>query len=164
MILDRLNRRPILAALGIAAAVLFALVAWQGRALLSERTDDDSQGAAMRVAKDQVLDLTTLDADTVDDKLAALKKRTTGDFTRELDGITKIFVKAVTKSKLSATGEAKSVAIERYDGKRASVLVASTASVTSAEQSRPSSRSYRMRVSLVWTDDHWLIDGMEFVP
>jgi Mce-associated membrane protein len=159
-----MTRPTILRALaGLFAAALVAVLVWQGTALRHEHQLDDRSDAAIRVAQDQVLDLTTLDSDTVSGKIKAMSERTTGDFSRQLEGITKSFVDAVTKAKLTASGDIDAAAIAKIDDSRATVLVATTVLVTNKKEPKPATRSYRMKVELIWSDDRWLIDGMEFV-
>jgi hypothetical protein len=159
-----MTRPTILRALvGLVAAALVAVLVWQGLALRHDHQLDDRSDAAVRVAQDQVLDLTTLDSRTVSGKIKAMRERTTGDFSRQLEGITKSFVDAVTKAKLTASGDIDAAAITKIDDSRASVLVATTVLVTNKKEPKPATRSYRMKVELTWSDDRWLIDGMEFV-
>jgi Mce-associated membrane protein len=148
---------------GLVAAALAAVLVWQGLALRHDHQLDDRGDAAVRVAQDQVLDLTTLDSHTVSEKIKAMRERTTGDFSRQLEGIAKSFVDAVTKAKLTASGDIDAAAITKIDDARATVLVATTVLVTNKKEPKPATRSYRMKVDLIWSDDHWLIDGMEFV-
>ena len=148
---------------GLIAAALVAVLVWQGLALRDERQLDDRGDAALRVAQDQVLDLTTLDSDTVAGKIKAMRQRTTGDFSRQLEGIAKSFVDAVTKAKLTASGDIDAAAITEIDDSRATVIVATTVLVTNKKEPKPATRSYRMKVQLTWSDDQWLIGGMECV-
>lgn len=147
-----------------ALIVLVAAIGWQGSVYLDHRRDNDRREQAVVVARAQVIDLTTLDSATVEDKLVALKGRATGEFKRQLQGITSAFVETVNKGDVAAEGTIDASGIARYDRDTASVLVASTAVVTNTDQPKPTQRTYRMKVNLVWAKDKWLIDGMEFVP
>lgn len=151
------------AVVGLVVALLLACCIWQGGEWWQERRDDDRQESALQVAQDQVLDLTTLDTETVEEKLAAMQARTTGDFTSQLEAITASFVDAISEARLVATGTIDAAAVQEYDNGAAQVIVAASATVTNKKQPEPTTRSYRMSVHLVWVDDRWLIDGMEFV-
>jgi Mce-associated membrane protein len=146
-----------------ASVVLLAIVGWLGHGFLQHRRDDDRRGLALQVARQQVLDLTTLDKSNVNAKLHAMGARTTGDFARQLQGMSKSFASAVDTSKLTAKGTIDAAAVSSYTPKAASILVATTARVRNAQQPKATQRSYRMRVHLTWTDGKWLIDAMEFV-
>ncbi|KRC59758.1 MULTISPECIES: hypothetical protein [unclassified Nocardioides] len=136
---------------------------WQGVVWRDHRGDDHARNAAVEVATDQVLDLTTLDTDTIDAKVAAMGKRLSGDFKRQFDGFSQTFADVVANDKIRASGKLKSVAVSAYDGRKADVLVATTVDVTTGKATKPTQRDYRMKVSLEGSGDDWLITGMEFV-
>ena len=140
-----------------------AALAWQGQVWRDHRNDDDARAAAVQVATDQVLDLTTLDSDTIDAKVAAMGKRLSGDFKRQFDGFSQTFADVVADDKIRASGELKSVAVAAYDGHKADILVATTVDITTGKAKKPTQRDYRMKVSLEGSGDDWLITGMEFV-
>lgn len=145
------------------ALLMVVVTVWQGLQWRDREEEDDRRAAAVQVAQDQVLDLTTIDSDTIDGKLKSMRARTTGEFSRQLEGVVEAFTAAVDKAKLSASGTIDGAAVAAYDGGSAEVLVAATAVVTNASEPQPTGRSYRMRLHLVWADGGWLIDGMEFV-
>lgn len=144
--------------------VLAAVVVWQAKAVRDDNRQDREQRQVIRLAEDQVVDLTTLDAATVKDKIDAMSRRTSGSFKQELTGITQAFVAAVTKSNITAKGQIDSAALVSYQKDEAQVIVASTAQVTSGTDAQPVTRTYRMKVTLQRSGGTWLIDGMEFVP
>lgn len=145
------------------AAVSLGLCAWQGLQLRDQDTRDSRDSAAVRVASEQVLDLTTMDSTSVGEQLTALRGRSTGDFQKQLSEITDVFERAIRQSKVDASGTVDRAGLSSRNGDRAVVLVASTAKVTNTEQAKPVDRTYRIRVSLQWSDGKWLVDGMEFV-
>ncbi len=151
------------AALLVASVLAAAAVAWQGVGWYQDKQDDDRRDAAVAVARDQVLDLTTLDSETIDDKLAAMAKRLGGDFKRQFDGFAETFAEVVNDDNIRATGEVEAVAVDQYDGNNAVVLVATTAEVAHGKSDEATEKSYRMRVELDRSGDRWLITGMEFV-
>lgn len=151
------------AALAVIALIAVAAVAWQALSWNADRREDDRRDAAVAVARAQVLDLTTLDSTTIDDKLTAMGKRLSGAFKRQFDGFAQTFADVVTGDKIRATGEVRSVAVDSYDGDEASVLVATSAEVTTGGAKKATEKDYRMRVRLERKDDDWLISGMEFV-
>lgn len=143
------------------AAVVLVILASMG--WLDDRGADDDRAAAIEVASDQVLDLTTLDSASVNAKLEAMGSRVTGDFKEQFDGFSKTFASVIKEQKVSATGEIKSAAIAKYSSGSAEVLIASSAKVSSSKEATPASRDYRMRVTLDKVDGVWLVSGMEFV-
>lgn len=159
--MSRTTRWKALAVLVGLAAV--AVVAWQGLSLRESRRLDERGRAAISIAEDQVLDLTTLDSKTVKQKLEAMAHRTTGDFSQQLDSIAQSFVDSIVEAKLTSEGHIDAAALKSIEERSASVLVAASVLVTNKKQAEPSSRSYRMKINLVWTEDEWLIEKMEFV-
>jgi len=158
-------RKPTLstAVFFLVTALALGVVTWQGTAWFQDHRSDDRRQAAVEVAEDQVLDLTTLDTKTVHAKLKAMGERLSGDFKRQFDGFSKTFAQAVTADKISATGRVRSVAISSYDEDKASVLVATTVQVSDGDKKQATQRDYRMRVLLDRDGDAWLVTGMEFV-
>lgn len=129
-----------------------------------QRQDEASAGrAAVTAAEAQVLELTTLDQRRIDDQLATLRSHTTGEFRRQFEGILATFATVVKQQKVQATGKTGGSGLERLDGRRATVLVASVAEVTNAGAKKPVLRTYRIRVDLSLVDGEWLTSGMEFV-
>jgi Mce-associated membrane protein len=133
----------------------------QWRDLRAER----AAGAdAVAVGKAQVIGLTTLDEKHIDPQLASLRARTTGDFRRQFDGIADTFASVVRKDHIVAHGKVVAAGLVHRDSARASVLVASSASVRSAgAKAGPTERNYRMLVQLVRVGETWMVSGMEFV-
>ncbi len=159
--IKRLEAR--LALLVVVSAVALAAAAWQGYVLYQDNSDDTQRNEAIAVARDQVLDLTTLDSATIDAKLEAMGKRLSGDFKRQFDGFADTFADVVTEDDIRATGEIKSVAVDQFDGETAVVLVASSAEVAHGKSDEMTAKDYRVRVELDRKGDDWLITGMEFV-
>src|SRR4051794_2839265 len=66
---------------GVALASVVALAAvivWQAEAVRDDHRQDKAQQQAIRLAEDQVVDLTTLDSATVKDKIDSMSRRTSG--------------------------------------------------------------------------------------
>ena len=125
--------------------------------------DDERAESALAVASEQVTGLLTLDPSSVDQTLETLTSRTTGDFRRQFEALVQTFATVVREGDVSTTGEINGAGLVELTGDTASVLVASSASVTNAQSGTPTPRSYRMRLDLQWVDDGWLVSGIEFV-
>ncbi len=149
--------------LGVVLAVALALLAWQVAVWVQDHRDDERRTAAVDVAKAQVLDLTTLDSQSVSSTVKAMGSRVTGDFKRQFDGFSQTFVDVVKHDKITATGEISDAGISSFEDSSAVVIVASTTKVATAKQTTPAQRDYRISVSLDRVDGSWLISGMEFV-
>lgn len=160
--IDLIRNRTQHLALGAAVVLAAALFAWQGLVWLDDARADDRRDEAVAVAREQVLDLTTMDSSTVEQKLDTLGDRLSGDFKRQFEGFAGTFAGAVTKDKVQATGEITGAALAEYDDGSATVIVASTAQVRAGKK-QPVERHWRFKVLLDRSDDEWLISGMEFV-
>jgi len=157
--LPKVNARAAL----VVSLLAVAAVVWQGFTWYQNQKDDERRDEAVAVARDQVLDLTTLDSETIDEKLEAMGKRLSGDFKRQFDGFAETFADVVNDDNIRATGEVKSVAVDQYDDDSAVVLVATSAEVAHGKSEKTTAKNYRVRVELDRTGDRWLITGMEFV-
>lgn len=146
----------------VVVVALAAVLAWQLVGFLDDRSVDDRREAAVEVASAQVLDLTTLDADSVGEKLQALGKRVDGAFADELNSITTTFQNIVNERQLSASGSIDAVGVTSSSDSEATVVVASSALVSEGGAD-PVKRTFRMRVELEWIKGSWKITGMEFV-
>ncbi len=146
----------------IAVVALAGVLVWQVVELREDRRDDARRDEVREVATAQVLDLTTLDSDTVDQKLESMTSRTAGEFTDQIGTITATFADLVRTNDIAASGVVDSAAVSRLTKDDATVVVASTATVSEAG-GEPSQRTYRLRVTLEQGDGDWKITGMEFV-
>lgn len=146
----------------VVVVVLAGVLVWQVGELREDRADDARRDEVREVATVQVLDLTTLDSETVDQKLESMTSRTAGEFTDQIGTITATFADLVRTNDISASGVVDAAAVSRLTKDDATVVVASTATVSEAG-GEPSQRTYRLRVSLEQGDGDWKITGMEFV-
>jgi len=156
----------VVVARGVAAVVIVALLALivvEGLAVGRHQHRESLRRDAIRVANAQVVDLTTIDPAHVDDRLADLRKRTTGDFRRQLQGISQTFRSVVRSGKVRTAGDVVAAAVTSVTDRRAHVLVANRTTVTNTSAKQPTTRAYRIRVDLLRVDDRWLVSGMEFV-
>jgi len=158
----RLTRIP-LAVRALVVLALLGAIAWQGVEASADRRDDDRLQEAVAMARAQVLDITTLDSDSVGAKLKAMAARTSGDFQDQVTSIAATFIEIVREKKVVATGRIDGVGVASSSDRDVSVLVASTAVVTESGKATSTTRSYRIKVSLVRAKDSWKINGMEFV-
>lgn len=158
----RLTRIPLVVRALVVLALLGA-IAWQGVEASADRRDDDRLHEAVEMARAQVLDITTLDSETVGQKLKAMAARTSGDFQDQVTAIAAAFIKIVREKKVTATGRIDGVGVSSASERKVSVLVASTAVVTESSKAAPTTRTYRIRVKLVRSGGSWKINGMEFV-
>lgn len=144
------------------ALVLAAALVWQVVELRENHREDALRDQVREVATAQVLDLTTLDSATVDQKLASMTARTAGEFTDQIGTITATFADLVRTNDIAASGVVDAAAVSRLTDDDATVVVASTASVSEAGGA-PTQRTYRLRITMEQREGDWKITGMEFV-
>ncbi len=160
------NATKLLVARAVAAAVVLALLVAifvEGSVVRRHQRLESLQRDAVRVANAQVVDLTTVDAAHVDDRIADMRKRTTGDFRRQLQGISETFTSVVRAGKVETAGDVVAAAVTSLTLRHAHVLVANRTTVTNTSAKAPTTRAYRIRVNLLRVKDAWLVSGMEFV-
>lgn len=145
------------------ALALAVGISWQGKDLLDHRRQQSQKDGAIETASNQVIDLTTMDSATVEKKLKALADRTIGDFKDQFGEITKSFRDMVEKNDIAATGVVDGAAIESVSDNQASVIIASSATITEKDKDKPIVRNYRLRIKLERSGETWLVSGMEFV-
>lgn len=146
----------------VVLVVVIGLGVWQVLQLRDARDADAQRDAVRDVATAQVLDLTTLDSASIVEKLDAMAARTSGEFTNQIDSIAATFVQMVQEQTIAATGSIDASAITEMTDKDATVVVASSASVSEGEAA-PTQRTYRLRITLERVESDWKITGMEFV-
>ncbi|UYP19510.1 hypothetical protein OED52_02770 [Rhodococcus sp. Z13] len=151
----------------IASVLVVALVA-AGAWLIVDRQSandrDERRDAFLQAARQTVLNLTTIGADTADADVARLLEGATGDFKAEFEGREGPFVEVVQQAGVNTTGEVLEAGIQNEDGTCASSLVASRAMVSNADQSDPEPRDFRLRVTICDEDGRLLASKVEFVP
>jgi Mce-associated membrane protein len=159
----RVPGAPVLA-LAVATVALLAGGTVLGLALRDHDRTERHRAEAVQVARQQVLNLTTLDHRRIDDQLDQLLGDSTGDFRTQFKAMFATFADTVRKGQVSATGVVAEAGVVRIDESSARVVVASSAQVTNTEATTPETRQYRMAVDLRREGDRWLVSGMEFVP
>nr|WP_254925688.1 MULTISPECIES: hypothetical protein [unclassified Rhodococcus (in: high G+C Gram-positive bacteria)] len=124
----------------------------------------DLQQRYLQVARQSVLDLTTISASTVDDDVARVLERSTGTFRDQFGDRADDFVSVVQQADVRATGSITEAGIENADDRTASVLVAATSSVTNSSGAQEEPRVWRLRVTLDNAGESILVSDVEFVP
>lgn len=151
------------AILSVVALLLLVLAIVEVRSVRQQDEDSAMRREALSVAKRQVTDLTTLDADRVEEQVERMIGRTTGEFREQFKAMTQTLTDVVQQGEVTATGSVVESGIVALSDRRAEAIVAATASVRNTRSKKPKARSYRLAVSLERTGDTWLVSGMEFV-
>ncbi|WP_051161449.1 hypothetical protein [Nocardia brevicatena] len=152
----------------VAATVLvLALVAGAVLSVFAVRSTEDRDArrdAYLQTARQTILNLTTIRADTAKEDIDRILTMASGEFKTEFDGRVDPFTEIVKQAKVVSNGEVVEAAIERDDGNSATVLVAAKQTLTNAGQAEPQQRFYRFRVTVTKSDDGSLKSSdVEFV-
>ena len=161
------NRGRRLAVIGGVAVLVVALVV-AGIVLLIDRNAADERDAKRvqfdQVARQTVLNLTTIKPETAKEDVERILAGASGDFKAEFDGRQDPFVSVVKEAGVTTVGKIIESGIQNEDGDTARVLVAARADVSTPDNTQNGPRDFRMRVTV--TDDGGTMTAskVEFVP
>lgn len=153
-------------ALAAAIVLVLALVAGAGFAAFtaySVNRDEDLRAQYTETARQAVLNLTTIRADTAKDDIDRILSVASGDFKTEFDGRVDPFMDIVKQANVVSTGEVVESGIVSADDKSAQVLVAAKQTVSNNGSPEPQSRQYRFRITVSNSDTGMTVSKVEFV-
>lgn len=139
----------------------FGVLKWQDLREAQDRVED--RAAALAVAKQEVLELTTLSPQTLDSTLESLNSRLTEEFSRQFEAFYATFASVIRKDQVASTGSIQSAAVVSADERQVVALVAARAEVTSKGQKSDIQRAYRFQLTMQKQGGDWLISQMRFV-
>ena len=151
---------------GLVALVVVALLVVAGNRGLAwqderQRAADEKDAAA--AATTEVEGLIEVSGATSEQDLDKLLDGATAEFRAELEAQADRLRKALSKNKVTATGDVISTGVVKLDDGRATVIVAAAGTVENDQTVEAEPRNYRLRVDLQQDDDRWLVSGLEFV-
>lgn len=151
---------------GLVAVVVVALVVLAGERGLAwqdqrQRVADEKAAAA--AATSEVEGLIDISGSTSKDDVEKLLDGATAEFRSELENQADGLREALTKNKVTATGEVVSAGVVKLEDGRATVIVAAAGTVENKQTAEAEPRNYRLRVDLQQHGDRWLVSGLEFV-
>lgn len=162
-------RRSKKAILASAAAVILVLgmvsvAVLSVFAVQSTEERDTNRAEYVQTARQTVINLTTISADSAKEDIQRVLTMASGEFKTEFDGRIDPFTEIVKQAKVTSNGEVIEAAIENEDEKSARVLIAAKQTLTNAGQEEPQDRFYRFRVTVSRGDDGNLsASNVEFV-
>ncbi|WP_181762797.1 hypothetical protein [Rhodococcus spelaei] len=156
-----------LSLIGVVAVLVVALVA-AGIVLLFDRNSanerDARRGQFDQVARQTVLNLTTIKPDTAKEDVDRILAGASGEFKSEFDGRQDPFVSVVKEAGVTTVGKIIESGVQSEDGDTARVLVAARADVSTPDNSQNGPRDFRMRVTVTDADGTMTASKVEFVP
>ncbi|MFE9582556.1 hypothetical protein ACFYO1_39730 [Nocardia sp. NPDC006044] len=162
------TRRGTWRVVGVAAAsvLVLALLIGAGFAGMKVRSidaRDDRRGEYEQTARQAILNLTTIRADSAKADIDRILSVASGKFKNEFDGRVDPFMNIVQQAKVVSNGEIVDAALENDSDDSATVLVAAKQSLTNAGQQGEQTRFYRFRVTVSRGDSGMTVSKVEFV-
>lgn len=117
----------------------------------------------LRVARQGVLNVTTLSHESIDADIKRLIDSSTGEYRRQFEGRSSTFRDMVAESAVASEGTITEAGIESSEETSGKALVAVRAEVSNKAAPEGEQRQYRMAVNVVREGDRWLVSGLEFV-
>jgi Mce-associated membrane protein len=163
----RNSQSLLLALLGLGVVAVLAVVIVFAMQLRDTRAEDQRREDILQSARQQGVNITTLDYRSVDKDLSRVLAQSTGTFRKEFEAGTKDLTDLVVKNKAVSTGEVLAAGIVTADSDSARVLVVADATVansaTGSATAAPQVRHYRMQLDMVRSGNRWLTSTLTFV-
>ena len=153
----------LLALLAVAATAAVVAVFLLANRLSDVRGEEARRQEILQTARQQGVNITTLDHRTVDRDLQRVLDQSTGTFRKEFRAGTKDLTDLVVKNKATSTGEVLEAGIVTADSDSARVLVVADATVGNSASTQPQVRHYRMQLDMVRRGNRWLTSTLTFV-
>lgn len=162
----KLTRLGQVIGLAAAAVLVLALVVGATFTALAARSgsqDEDLRAEYTQTARQAVINLTTIRADSAKEDIERILSVASGEFKTEFDGRVDPFMDVVKQAKVVSTGEVVESGIESVDENSAKVLVAAKQMVSNTGSAEPQSRQYRFRITVSKGDTGMTVSKVEFV-
>ncbi|MFI9406145.1 hypothetical protein [Nocardia sp. NPDC052316] len=156
-----------LTTLAAAAALVLALLIAAALSTVVQAHSLDTRDARraeyVQTARQAILNLTTIRADSAKEDIDRILAVASGQFKNEFDGRVDPFMNIVQQAKVVSNGEIVEAAIESDEEDSAKILVAAKQTLTNAGQEGPQTRFYRFRVTVSDGDSGLTVSKVEFV-
>lgn len=152
----------LLAVLAVALATAVGTLAVLVPRLSEERAEGARRDAILQAARQQAVNMTTIDARRLDADVQRILDGATGDFRQQFESGASDLKSVLTKNQAVSTGEVLDAAIVTADDDSAQVLVVVDSTITNAEEPKGRLSHYRMQLDLVRQGGRWLTSNLEF--
>jgi Mce-associated membrane protein len=157
-------RMAILGALVAVVVALAAVGAVIGTGIVRTDRQDQERTAALAAARQEVLNIMTINPGSLNADLNRIIAGSTGSFKQEISSQKSPFDNDIKQEKVTSTGSIGSAGIASLTGDKAVATVAATATVKNTQSPKGSDRDYRLQVTLRCVNGQWLASQMEFIP
>jgi Mce-associated membrane protein len=146
----------------LAAVLVLALVGagWTGWKVRSEQHRDDAAASALAAGRDAAVAFTSYDYRHLDDDLDAVAAHSTGKFKDQFTKALGALTEAIKKAKGVSTGHVVYAGLVKHASDSAVVLAAVDASITNTASTKPTTRRYRLQITLERSSGSWLISNI----
>ena len=159
--------RALLVALGLGVVAALVLGGFAVKAHAAVGADDrqqQSRADALVAARQEALNLTSVDSRDLDGDLKRVQDGATGDFAKDFAAQSVNLRKVLTDNAVESAGEIKDAAVVAMGEGNATVIVVVNSTVKNKARPAGTPRTYRMRLELIKSSsDRWQTAKLEFV-
>ncbi|MCU1592567.1 MAG: hypothetical protein JWP11_3823 [Frankiales bacterium] len=149
---------------GVLLLALLAAAALVGALRLRDATQrDDARAAALGAARQEALNLTSIDGQDIDADLKRVLDGATGGFAKDFAQRSKDLKTVLTENAVVAEGRVIDAALVRGDDSTATVLVVVDSNVKNKAVPAGRANTYRMQLDLERHGSRWLTSALQFV-
>lgn len=160
----RRSLRTALAVGSAAVVALGALCAAFGSQAYREHNAANARALMVQTARQAATNLTTVDYTRAEADVQRILDSATGPFYDDFRNRSAPFIDVVRKAQSKSSGEVTEAGLESVKGEEGRVLVAVTVRSSTAGQSDPAPRYWRMRLTVTKNGDEAKVSKVDFVP
>jgi len=159
------RRAPVLllVVLGVILALLAAGAIIGAVKLRDAERRDDARDAALGAARQEALNLTSIDGRDIDTDLSRVLNGATGAFAKDFSQRSKDLKTVLAENQVVAEGRVLDAALVRGDLDTATVLVVVDSNVKNKAAPAGRDNTYRMQLDLERHGSRWLTSALQFV-
>jgi Mce-associated membrane protein len=161
---DAGRARPVLvpialAVLALASLVAVAVLGWQS---ISASRAQSAQNAALDAARTGTTQVLSYDSKTLDADLAKSRTLISGNFAAKFEDLANsVIVPAVRQQSLSTKANVVRAAVIDAQPEQVQALLFVNQTTSMSSQPAPRSATNQVRVTMTWSDGHWLISDVQ---
>lgn len=129
---------------------------------LRSRAGDTADATA--AARQEILALTSVGAETAQQDIDRLIRCATGDFKNQFTQQQGTFRKVLKLGAVKSQGQIQDAGVVSQDNGTVVVLIAANATVENSQNPKGEQRQYRMKATMIKRDGQWLMSKLGFVP
>jgi Mce-associated membrane protein len=156
------SRRGVLSFLALALLATAGAVAVLAPTLSADRAADARRSEILAAARQQAVNLTTIDARRLDQDVQRILDGATGEFRQQFEAGASDLTSVLTKTESVSTGEVLEAALVTSDDDSGQVLVVVDSTITNTQEPKGRLSHYRMQLDLVRQGGRWLTSNLEF--